>query len=106
MEKLSLYLIKHHTEVMYGGVKYSSRHSSTWRCAVSFMLWSLFTRKESQYKIGQETKWDPEPIWTLWGIEKSFTLTRIEPQLPGLPAPSSRYLYSCNSKVSVNCAVL
>jgi hypothetical protein len=32
---------------------------------------ALPPRKELPVPIGQESRWAPEPVWTLWGREKA-----------------------------------
>jgi hypothetical protein len=35
---------------------------------------ALPSKKEPRVPIGEEARWAPQPVWTLWGREKSYTV--------------------------------
>jgi hypothetical protein len=60
--------------------------ASKWRTVVRFMLLSLHCWEK--HPSGRKLCFPTEQFWSLWTVENSLSLERIQPRFPDLPAHS------------------
>jgi hypothetical protein len=64
---------------------------TSWKLVVSFTLRPLYPRENSPLRIGWEVRWTPEPVWTTWRKENSWTYRNSNSEPSVVQPAASRY---------------